>query len=72
MHLHNPALTRLEFVEMLAARFGLSQRARASKTDLLLELEQLLRSDATRRRRRFSLWTKPRAFRWSCWKRSAC
>ena len=43
VHLHNPALTRKEFVQMLAARFGLSPRARDSKTDLLLELEQLLR-----------------------------
>jgi general secretion pathway protein A len=36
-------LTRKEFVQMLAARFGLSPRARKSKADLLLELEQLLR-----------------------------
>jgi type II secretory pathway predicted ATPase ExeA len=43
VHLHNPTLTRLEFMEMLAARFGLSDRALASKTALLLELEQLLR-----------------------------
>jgi general secretion pathway protein A len=43
VHLHNPALTRTEFVQMLAARFGLSPGARDSKTDLLLELEQLLR-----------------------------
>jgi general secretion pathway protein A len=43
VHLPNPALTRLEFVEMLAARFALSDRARASKTGLLLELEDLLR-----------------------------
>jgi type II secretory pathway predicted ATPase ExeA len=43
VHLHNPALTRQEFVEMLAARFGLSERARASKTVFLLELEELLR-----------------------------
>ncbi|MEO8256960.1 MAG: AAA family ATPase [Acidobacteriota bacterium] len=41
VHLHNPALTRAEFVQMLAARFSLSERARSSKTDLLLELEQL-------------------------------
>src|SRR6187431_3291543 len=33
-HLSNPALTRGEFVEMLAERFGLSNKARASKTDL--------------------------------------
>ena len=43
VHLHNPALTRDEFVEMLAARFGLSDRARVSKTALLLELESMLR-----------------------------
>jgi len=43
VHLHNPALTRDEFIEMLAARFGLSDRARISKTSLLLELEGLLR-----------------------------
>src|SRR4029450_10769328 len=43
VHLHNPALTRAEFVQMLAAQFSLSERARSSKTDLLLELEQLLR-----------------------------
>jgi general secretion pathway protein A len=44
VHLHNPALNRAEFVEMLSARFDLSQRARASKSGLLLELEELLRS----------------------------
>jgi general secretion pathway protein A len=43
VHLHNPALTRVEFVQMLAAHFSLSDRARTSKTDLLLELEFLLR-----------------------------
>src|SRR5687767_10317389 len=43
VHLHNPALTRAEFVQMLAAHFSLSERARTSKTDLLLELEFLLR-----------------------------
>src|SRR6187397_558648 len=43
VHLHNPALTRDEFVEMLASRFGLSERARVSKTSLLLELEVMLR-----------------------------
>jgi general secretion pathway protein A len=42
VHLHNPALTRAEFVEMLAAQFSLSDKARTSKTDLLLELERLL------------------------------
>ena len=42
VHLHNPALTRNEFVEMLAARFELSDEARRSKTALLLEMESLL------------------------------
>jgi general secretion pathway protein A len=48
VHLSNPALTREEFVEMLAVRFELSDKARASKTVMLLELEELLR---TRRER---------------------
>jgi general secretion pathway protein A len=43
VHLHNPALTRDEFIEMIGAQFGLSPRARQSKTALLLEFEQLLR-----------------------------
>ena len=43
VHLHNPALTREEFVGMLAAQFSLSDKARTSKTDLLLELEHLLK-----------------------------
>jgi len=42
VHLHNPTLTRGEFVEMLAARFGLSERAMTSKAALLIELEALL------------------------------
>jgi general secretion pathway protein A len=42
VHLHNPALTRNEFVEMLGARFELSDEARRSKTALLLEMESLL------------------------------
>ncbi len=42
VHLSNPALTRNEFVEMLAVRFELSQKARESKTTMLLELEDLL------------------------------
>jgi general secretion pathway protein A len=42
VHLYNPALSRAEFVQMLAAQFSLSSRARTSKTDLLLEFEQLL------------------------------
>jgi general secretion pathway protein A len=43
VHLNNPALTRSEFVEMLARRFELSEAAASSKTVLLLELEALLR-----------------------------
>jgi general secretion pathway protein A len=44
VHLQNPALNRSEFVEMLATRFELSERAMASKTALLLEMEALLLS----------------------------
>jgi general secretion pathway protein A len=43
VHLPNPALSRVEFMRMLAAQFSLSGRAQTSRTDLLLELEQLLR-----------------------------
>jgi len=43
VHLSNPALTREEFVEMLALRFDLSDKAQSSKTSLLLELENILR-----------------------------
>ena len=46
VHLQNPALTRGEFVEMLAWRFELSDRARESKTALLLELEDVLKRRA--------------------------
>ena len=46
VHIQNPALTRAEFVEMLAVRFDLSDRARESKTTLLLELESVLRRRA--------------------------
>ena len=49
VHLNNPALTRSEFVEMLAARFSLSEQAKTSKAVLLLELESLL---TARRRQR--------------------
>src|SRR5215211_2197246 len=38
VYLANPALTRDEFVEMVAAKFGLSSQASASKAALLLEL----------------------------------
>ena len=50
VHLNNPALTRSEFVEMLAELFGLSDRA-GPRRPLLLELEQLLaeRRDSMRR-----------------------
>jgi general secretion pathway protein A len=48
IHLHNPALTREEFVEMLATRFELSERARSSKAVLLIELEELLRQRRAR------------------------
>jgi general secretion pathway protein A len=44
VHLNNPTLTPSEFVEMLAARFGLSDRAAQSKTVMLVELEALLRA----------------------------
>ncbi len=44
VYLPHPALSRVEFMEMLAAQFSLSERARTSRTDLLLELEQLLRT----------------------------
>lgn len=43
VHLHNPTLTRAEFVEMLAAHFKLSARAAESKATMLVELEALLR-----------------------------
>jgi type II secretory pathway predicted ATPase ExeA len=41
VHLNNPTLSRDEFVEMLALKFGLSKRASRSKTTLLTELEEL-------------------------------
>jgi general secretion pathway protein A len=52
VQLQNPALTRDEFVEMLATRFDLSEAARASKTTFLVELEALLQ-----RRRESGEWT---------------
>lgn len=42
VHLNNPTLTRDEFIEMLATKFGLSERAFGSKAQLLVELEVLL------------------------------
>jgi general secretion pathway protein A len=44
VHLHNPTLSRAEFAEMLAVRYGLSDRAGESKARMLLELEALLRA----------------------------
>jgi len=44
VHLGNPALTRHEFVELLANRFGLTSRAAESKAALLTELEHVLRT----------------------------
>lgn len=43
VYLNNPALTRAEFVEMLATRFHLTAEAHASKAALLTELEAALR-----------------------------
>jgi general secretion pathway protein A len=43
VYLHNPALTRAEFVETLATRFDLTEAARTSKAALLAELETALR-----------------------------
>jgi general secretion pathway protein A len=43
VYLSNPALTREDFVRMLAIRFDLSAEARASKAVLLDELERALR-----------------------------
>ena len=42
VHFSNPALTRAEFIEMIAERFSLTPAAHRSKTALLLELETLL------------------------------
>ena len=42
VHLHNPTLSRAEFNEMLASRFGLSAAAGQSKASMLMELERLL------------------------------
>ena len=48
VYLNNPALTRTEFVSMLAARFSLSADASQSKTALLEELERVLRERRAR------------------------
>ena len=42
VHIHNPTLKQSEFVEMLAAHFGLSEAASQSKAKMLLELERML------------------------------
>jgi len=42
VYLNNPALTRQEFIEMLARRLDLSARAGESKAALLVELEAVL------------------------------
>lgn len=44
VHINNPTLTRQEFVETLASKFGLSDRAFVSKASMLEELETLLRA----------------------------
>jgi|SRR5579862_5290264 len=43
VYLHNPTLSRPEFIEMLASRFHLSERAAQSKAALLIEFEALLK-----------------------------
>jgi general secretion pathway protein A len=43
VYVNNPALTRAEFVTMLATRFGLTDDASRSKATLLAELERTLR-----------------------------
>jgi len=48
VYLNNPALTRAEFISMLATRFGLSAEASQSKTVLLEELERALRERRNR------------------------
>jgi general secretion pathway protein A len=48
VHLNNPALTRPEFLALLARRFGLSPRAEESKAVLLTELEDVLRARRAR------------------------
>ena len=48
VHLHNPTLTRAEFVETLAAQFSLSTRASKSKAVMLAELESRLLQERQR------------------------
>src|SRR6187397_2552169 len=42
VHINNPTLSREEFTETLAAKFGLSDRATVSKAVMLQDLEALL------------------------------
>jgi general secretion pathway protein A len=49
IYLNNPAMTRAEFFEFMAASFGLSDRAAQSKAIMLLECERLLVEKAQRR-----------------------
>jgi general secretion pathway protein A len=44
VHINNPTLSRGEFVQMLAGKFGLSDSAAHSKAVMLTELEALLQS----------------------------
>ncbi len=48
VYLNNPALTRAEFVEILARRFELSAEAAQSKAAMLGELEQVLQERRSR------------------------
>ena len=48
LFLHNPTLTRSEFLQMLAKLFQLDPALAASKTALLLELERVLRERRAR------------------------
>jgi general secretion pathway protein A len=48
VHLQNPTLSRAEFVETLAAKFGLSEQSRHSKAMMLGDLETLLRTRSAR------------------------
>jgi general secretion pathway protein A len=48
VYLNNPALTRSEFIEILARNFGLSPEAAHSKAVLLAELEKMLHERRSR------------------------
>jgi len=48
VHVNNPTLTRAEFIETLAAQFGLGARAEQSKAVLLSELEPVIRERRAR------------------------